>query len=273
LNAVSKVFFGRLVPQLRPEVPRVEPSAEPLLVPVITPAKIVEAVKETKTRRRLRAERAAIIPRCYEGKTAVCFASGPSLTHDVVERIRPYHEAGRVVACGLNDTYRIVDYLDEFYACDTSWWDYHIAHDHEGRNVLTQKARIWGNTTAELSLQAHDINIVEGSSARGFSDNPRVIHWGSNSGYQLLNLVWLMGVKRILLVGYNMQVPNKLGEKAHHFFGPHPKPMSQAGSYQGFVRNYQTIQLDIRKCIINCTPDSALDCFHEADLQTELDLT
>lgn len=213
------------------------------------------------------------VPKDHEGKTAVCFASGPSLTQEVVDQIRPYHESGKVICAGLNDVYRIVPYLDEFYACDEHWWKFHLENAQDGKHVLEsqKETRIWGNNTAIRTLQKYEqIKVIRGNGNRGFSTDPLLIHWGGNSGYQLLNLIYLMGVSRILLVGYNMCVPNKMGQRGHHFFGPHPKPMSQSAAYKGFVKQYHSIQGDVKKLIINCTPDSALDCFAFGDLTEEL---
>jgi hypothetical protein len=211
------------------------------------------------------------IPPSYDGRVAVCFATGPSLTQEVVEQIRPYHEAGKVVACGLNDSYRIVDYLDELYACDLAWWRHHISTPYlaENRTVLDFPARLWGNQSARSVLNKHPhVNIVQGYSKPGFSRYRECIHWGANSGFQLLNLVYHMRVARMILVGYNMGVPKG---QDHHFFGKHAKGMSQAGNYNGFVRQFRKIGEPARSMIVNCTPDSALDCFRKADLGEELE--
>lgn len=214
---------------------------------------------------------AGVVPRDYEGCVAVCFASGPGLTQDIVDLIRPFHFHRKIVTFGLNDTYKIVDYLDEFYACDQHWWKYHVENPYfeGGKSVLDIPSRIWGNQTAKPYLKKHapHVNIIHGQGASGFSTNQALIHWGSNSGYQLLNLCYLFGVARILLVGYNMGVPPG---KEQHFFGPHPKPMSQSNSYRGFVKQYRKIQPEIKKMIINCTEESFLDCFQKATLASEL---
>lgn len=213
------------------------------------------------------------IPVDGEGQTAIVFATGPSLTPEVIEQIRPYHEAGKVRTCGLNDSYKIIDFLDEFYACDEKWWKIHINDPYfeGGQTVMDIDARMWGNQTAWPTLKKYPhVNVVQGNSKNGFSKSRDLIHWGNNSGYQMLNLVSIMGFKRIILVGYNMGVPAK---KEVHFFGKHPKGLSQGGNqYKGFVRNFATIQDDIKARIVNCTPESMLDkVFQHAPLQEELD--
>jgi hypothetical protein len=237
--------------------------------------------QQARQKQRQRNKRASAVPknlvvptRENDGKVFVCFASGPSLTKEVVDLIAPYQRDGKVVAAGLNDCYRIVPYLDHFYACDQHWWKHHLANPQDGKHVLDSQPDtiIWGNQTAAPTLNQHPrIRILKGGGSKGFSEKPELIHWGSNSGYQLLNLCYHLGASKMLLVGYNMCVPHKMGAKGHHFFGPHQKPMSQSAAYKGFVKQYHTIQGHIKKMIINCTPDSALDCFQKADLHEELD--
>lgn len=211
------------------------------------------------------------IPPDHFGKVVVCFASGPGLTPEVVEQIRPYHEAGKIIAAGLNDSYKIVPYLDEFYACDENWWKYHVNNAYfreQKKTVLDIPARIWGNQTAWRLLRKHPhVNIVQGFGKKGFSPNRKSIHWGSNSGHQLLNLVWHMKPDRILLVGYNMKTTD---DGKQHFFGKHPQGMSQSGNYKGFAKIFQQIDPRIRRHIINCTLDTALKAFEIVPLEEEL---
>ena len=215
-----------------------------------------------------------IVPPSLTGETVVCFATGPSLTPEVVETIRPYHEAGIVKAAGLNDAYRAVDYLDVFYACDLKWWEIHTDAAFalkQPRHLMEIDAEMWGNNTAAKLLKKYPhINIVHGHGKQGFSEQRIKIHWGNNSGFQLLNLVFLMGAERMVLVGYNMNTPQG---KEPHFFGKHPDGLGgqNGNQYRGFVQQYQRIQGRIKKMIVNATPDTALDCFEHVDLAEYLE--
>lgn len=203
-----------------------------------------------------------IVPRQFEGRVAVIFATGPSLTEEVVETIRPYHEDGTVVAFGCNDAYRIVPYLDVHYACDPPWWKLHV--DHE--SIMEHRAIKW--TQDAGAAQQYGVNLVKGTSGNGFSKSQELIHFGGNSGYQVINLALLYGCSRFLLVGYNMGVPPG---KQHHFFGQHPSPLSRGTSFGSFVSSYSTIQPDIKRRIVNCTPESALKCFAAGGLKEVLE--
>jgi hypothetical protein len=213
------------------------------------------------------------IPPDYFERTVVCFASGPSLTPEVIETIRPYHEAGKVAAMGLGDTYRAVPYLDEFYACDRSWWNHHTKHKHmaHGRDVMDYPCRLWGNQSAWSTLRRFPhVNIVQGFGKKGFSPNRKAIHYGNNSGFQLLNLAyWLTGGKgRFILVGYDMRVPK---DGLRHFFGDHGEGLSKGGNYTKFNRQFEGIAAEQRRLFVNCTPGSALTAFPFGNLSDELE--
>lgn len=198
----------------------------------------------------------------HEGKTAVMFATGPSLTSEVIELVRPYHESGKVLAIGCNDSYKVINYLDILYACDATWWDYHIEHN----DVLDIcKAELW--TQEEKIVKKYEnINHIPGIHSPAFSIEPNLIHFGSNSGYQQLNLAYLMGVRKFILCGYNMGAGGST-----HFFGVHPKGLNRSSPYNIFIQAYNSIQPEIKEMVINCTEPTALECFKKQTLKETLE--
>ena len=200
------------------------------------------------------------IPLKYRNKPAILVATGPSLTEEVVETIRPYKNDFIIFGC--NDSYRLVDYLDLHYACDKAWWDLHAKPFREKYPDLEAYTQAEEYRDSEFNL-----NIVEGKHARSLSTDSSIIHWGSNSGYQLLNIAFLMGCSRFLLVGYNMQ---KIGG-VRHFFGEHPDGLSKNSPYHKFLSAFDSIEEPIRNIVVNCTPDSALTTFRKGNLKEELE--
>ena len=199
------------------------------------------------------------IEKLYDGAHAIVAAPGPSLTQEVVETIREVKDKYAII--GVGDAYRRIDFLDEHYACDARWWKVH------GKDVNDKfpGLRSWCHDEEGMQYGAYKI---EGRHKNGFSLNPEFIHFGSNSGYQTLNLCWLWGIRKIILVGFNMQ---KVGGHTHFFKDRHPT-LSISSPYPSFVKKYLTIQSDIRNTIINCTPNSALTAFHKAGLKETLNV-
>ena len=185
-------------------------------------------------------------------------ASGPSLTDEVIETIRPYRDD--FVIFGCNDIYKVVDFLDVHYACDTKWWDVW------GEDVKERRPNLESWTPCKPSSEKYKINYIKGEHKEKLSISNKKIHYGSNSGYQQLNLAFLMGCSYFILVGYNMQ---RVSSKSH-YFGDHPKTLQRNSPYHRFTDAFKTIQPEIKELIINCTTNSALTMFKYVELEKAL---
>lgn len=84
---------------------------------------------------------------------------------------------------------------------------------------------------------------------------------GGNSGYQAVNLAYILGAKTILLLGFDMH--------GDHYFGQHQKPLRNGSPFNLFIESFKTITKDVE--IINCTRHSALHCFPEMSIDHVLD--
>jgi hypothetical protein len=196
------------------------------------------------------------IPLKYRNKPAILMATGPSLTEEVIDTIRTYKDKFAIFGC--NDTYAVVDYLDEHYACDRTWWDFH------GTKVVGKYPNSW--TQCKRSAEEFNVNYIAGQTARGLSLDSNLIHFGSNSGYQQLNIAFLMGCSKFILVGYNMGFV----DSKKHYFGNHPPGVDRSSDYNKFKLAYNSIQPSIKELVVNCTLDSALTTFRNGNLQEEL---
>ena len=97
----------------------------------------------------------------------------------------------------------------------------------------------------------------------GLSKKQGVLHRGGNSGYQALNLAYLLGAERIILLGFDMMIDRD----RRHWFGDHPGILNRASSYHNFARNFETIKpADYGLEIWNCSRRTALRCFPQYDL-------
>lgn len=149
------------------------------------------------------------------------------------------------------------------YSCDAKWWDVHADCDGFAGEKWSSHGGVDSNGKIETA-EKHGLNLVGGADAEGFSLDPSVIHFGSNSGFQAINLAILFGAKRILLVGFDMTA----GNGKAHFFGDHPPGLIQNRNYERFIPAFNAAAKRLPRGveIINCTPNSALRCFPMADL-------
>lgn len=201
-----------------------------------------------------------ISPRWSE--PVVVAASGPSLTKEVARACAGFK------TLVVNDAYLLFPDASALYACDEPWWELHkgctefagekwSSHGDEKHNDKRQAAERYG------------LNLVRGKTAEGFSLNPSLIHYGSNSGFQGINLAGLLTgwQQPIILVGFDMRVNGK-----RHFFGDHPQQLSNRTDYIQWVPEFERAQklLPPHVEIINATPGSAIKCFRQMELADAL---
>lgn len=192
----------------------------------------------------------ARVPRDFPGGTILCVASGPSLTQEDVNYCH-----GRVdAAIAVNTSYQAVPWAYALYAADAQWWDWHKgARGFDGmRYSLSTEAAKWG------------VSILRNAGKDGLELSPDGLKTGCNSGYQALNLAVHYGAKRIILLGYDMQLGAQ--QKAHwHADHPHGRP----SPYKLFQEKFTTLVnplADICVEVINCSRQTALKCFERREL-------
>lgn len=101
---------------------------------------------------------------------------------------------------------------------------------------------------------------MAGDHKPGISTTPGFIHFNSNSGAQAVNLAFLWGALRLILVGFDMGPLNG----KDHFFGSHPKSLARDSPYASMRRNFDKIASDLAERgvkVVNCSEHSHLKCF------------
>lgn len=189
--------------------------------------------------------------------TAICIASGPSLTPEDVDYCRG---KGRVHV--VNNTFMRAPWADVLYACDGRWWDNYNA---EVSKVFTGEK--WTIDTA--AAEKYDLNMIGVLNDALWSDHPSAITLGGNSGHQVLNLACIQGATKVILLGYDMK-PRKDGIR--HWHGDHISALLQTNpvEYVNWCKNFKDAKPFIKTPIINCTRDTALDVFDRAELRDVL---
>lgn len=108
------------------------------------------------------------------------------------------------------------------------------------------------------------INVQTGKHAKGLGFD--VMHYGGNSGYQAINLAYLMGAGSILLLGYDMSVGD---DGKRHFFGDHPGNMHTGSDYSAWCPGFVPLAVDLAHEgveVINCSRRTALTAFKRGEL-------
>ena len=178
----------------------------------------------------------------------------------------------RVIA--INDNYSLAPWADLLYACDASWWDLHqgclsFAGERwtQAYNpVLALKQPLEAEKQKKI-IKKYGLKYVFGDHNPSISNDPRLIHYGHNSGFQALNLAMHLGARRIILLGYDMKL-DKSGKR--HWFGEHPPQIAKNSNYKSFAAAFSEAASDILAAgveVINCSRDTALTCFVRANIE------
>jgi hypothetical protein len=166
----------------------------------------------------------------------------------------------------IKDAHRLMPFAEVMYACDAHWWDAHNGCPEFSGEKWSSHSEKDNDKTA--TAEKYGLRLVRGQDQEGFSFDPSVIHYGSNSGFQAVNMALLMGARKIVLVGFDMH-----NHGPAHFFGNHPyHPHGKPGLYSSFIapfsRAVKLLPAGIE--IVNCTPGSALKCFPMMELEEAL---
>lgn len=114
-------------------------------------------------------------------------------------------------------------------------------------------------------------HFVEAVDEPGLSTKPGRIHTGLNSGYQAINLAFMWGAARIILLGYDMQ-RGPAGESHHH--GDHEGGLPNLGTMAEWTRRMVELGVDLRARgveVVNATRRTAITCFERAPIEKALD--
>jgi hypothetical protein len=202
--------------------------------------------------------------------TAVILATGPSLTPAVLETARKGQEQGKWSVYGMNHVWRDFPTLDVFLACNKeyyeTWW---------GRGLREHKAERWHwdlDTCIKFGL-----NYIPGKWKDGFSKDPSCIHYGHSSGFQVPQLAYHRGFRRLLLCGYDMRYAadydgrtRRVGSSPRHYFGEYedqalnhwPSVKVKDGVHVELIDQFEKVKrINTDVEIINCSPGSAMTCF------------
>lgn len=195
--------------------------------------------------------------------TVVCIGTGPSLTQQQVDKARD--KGFTLYAC--NRAFELAPDCSLLYAVNKQFWDHYYL---DVRDLPCEK---W--TTNKQAAKQYGLNWIAEKNAPGLSLDPDVIHHGHGSGYSLVSLAHRAGFDRIVLLGYDLKYAKdydgknrREGSTPRHYFGEYPSTMQHWPSVQvkdgvhvELLDLYRSIASQRAVEVINCTPDTAIDCF------------
>lgn len=187
------------------------------------------------------------------GDTVVIIAGGSSvdemLSRGVIDAVR--QSGCRVMA--VNDSYRLAPWADLLYFADRHWWD-----GAKGRRDDVRRQFL--GTVATCSDAGVD-HRLRNTGIEGYDSRPGCVRTGNNSGYQAMHLALQMGVRRMLLLGFDMRV----AAVERHHWGDRPEMVSVADFHRALQEDmlplFRGLRPEIQRrgvTIWNASPGSAL---------------
>lgn len=175
---------------------------------------------------------------------------------------------------GCNNVWRDVPDLALLYACNEGWWVNYWSDE-----LAKYPAQKW--TANKVAAQKYGLNWIDERDSPGLSSDPTVIHHGHGSGFSLLNLAYLAGAKQIVLLGYDCKYASNYsgtdrrpGSTPRHYFGEYPSALQhwpiysvKNGIHVDMLKLWESVAVQNAVEIINCSPDSAIECFRKARIE------
>lgn len=214
-----------------------------------------------------------MIPNIRPGLTAIVCGTGPSITQDQIELVNGFYWCKSGIVIGCNRAYQIFE-VDIIHGCNYQFWDYWWKEDPEIRSNRYRRY----TTRPELEGKYPGLEYIQEVWIPGLSRDPTCIAAHHGTGPQAVNIAYLMGATRIVLVGWDMRFPGKVDNRTYReprrYLGEDPLtlnhwPRTEAdGSLGGLIAEMETIHPgDYGIEIINATPNSAMTCFPMMELK------
>ena len=200
----------------------------------------------------------------------VCAAPGPSLRVEDLNRARA---AGAQVLC-VTRAYLAALWADWLYACDPRWWDYYgpdVRARFRGERWTQRQTcgpnRLTYQPDELAACERWDLRWMPSHHGAGLGES-RIQLSDGGSGYHAINLAYLFGARRILLLGYD-------GQGAGHWDGnDYPVEVGRsAGGSSVYHVGYARLVADLHRAgveILNCSRETAHTAIPRATIEEAL---
>jgi uncharacterized Rossmann fold enzyme len=204
------------------------------------------------------------IPKIWTG-TAYIIGGGPSLKDVDLTLLHDKH------VIGVNDAYLLGDWVDFTFFGDFAWWDLNREGKYIHKGITRKYSGIVvtnapGAHAAMINQQEPAIKTVKRNNRTGISTDPNMLCWNLSSGACAVNLAYLLGVRRVVLVGFDMKLASS-GQSNWHV---NLKDKPNEKSYIRFMKAFDTIAPIAKKLgfeILNANMDSAMTAFPKVELK------
>lgn len=172
---------------------------------------------------------------------------------------------------GINNAYMLGTWIDVEFFGDYNWYLIHRAALASWPNLKVSCAVRIGSSSYE------GVKYIERDNKHtsGISTNVSAVSWNNNSGTAAISLAHHFGVKRVLLLGFDMTVGNG---NASHWHGPHRQEPNKdikhrLSSFNRHLKGFPMVARDaslLKMEILNVSQTSVVQEFRKVTLDEVL---
>ena len=223
-------------------------------------------------------------PKIWEGGSCFIIGGGASMPRqfgvpeDVVSKVMtgelppssyspyltPIHGAHVI---GVNNAYQIGPWIDCIFFGDCAWYLVHRQALAKFPNLKVSCCPRFANRPLK-DMEGVKYLAKHGGRRYGISGDPSKVSWNHNSGAAAISLAVHFGVKRIVLLGFDMCLDSAAMSHWHGSHGNKKKP-----PFARHLKGFPDIASDAEKReveILNASPESAVDAFSKISLNSLL---
>lgn len=181
------------------------------------------------------------------------------------EYMKPIHDKHVI---GTNLSFLLGNWISCLYFADKTFFR---VYRKEMANFHNLKVTCSNSLDKNLLPAARNIKRMKRDNAIGLGNKPDTINWNFNSGTAAIDFAAHVGVKRIMLLGFDMK-PHNGRTHWHSGFQNYEKPTIDR-VFERFLRVFPKIAEDAKRRgieILNVNQDSAIDSFKKVSLKDVL---
>jgi len=184
------------------------------------------------------------VPRMFQGETVFLIGGGPSVDLQVLPFL-----PDRAPTIAINSAFEDCPEADVCFWSDQRWlrWNVDKLSGYHG-------IKICRHPDFTIDTRGQIIHRLRNRTGLGLSTDPQYLH-GVCSGAAALNLAFLMGAARIVLIGYDMS-----GGQYHD----RHKVKTSTSAYETYMRHFPPMATALERIgveVFNVSKQSKLKCF------------
>ena len=203
-------------------------------------------------------------PEMWPDQTVYIIGGGQSLLD---MDLRPIHKRPVI---GVNNAFEKGPWVDVTFFGDKGWWK------HNWKKLMKHPNVIVTNNDWLYFREVHRVKQMKRNNRSGlWWRTQNELCWSKNSGAAAVNLAYLFGAARIVLLGFDMKVGERKDlHKGHNWHNDHARHHDKGPGVEiykdRFIPAFGRIKADLDTLnangkrqveILNASPDSAMDHF------------